>query len=190
MSVEGGGLFLSEFYLIFPAPNADELISTIENVCNTKEVNNDYFEWGEHCTVDRIPLENNNFESLLEPSIKVFGNKLEKDFDYTLYDPWLNLYKKGYFQEIHDHSGHDISYVFFANDGIDFGKLFFIDRNSCNFSEEYEDLISYSDTHEPLVRKGDIIFFPSHVLHGVRPHKNNEIRKTLSFNFNIKEVYG
>ena len=98
------GLFFTEFYVIFRAPNADELISTIENVCDTHEVDNDYFSWGKHCIVDRIPLRWENFNNLLLPSMKIFGQKLEKDFDYTMFDPWLNLYKKGYFQEIHDHS--------------------------------------------------------------------------------------
>ena len=48
--------FSSEFYIVFPAPNADELISTIDEVCNTKQIDNDFFNWGRHCKVDRIPL--------------------------------------------------------------------------------------------------------------------------------------
>mgnify|MGYP005622815763 FL=1 len=105
-----------------------------------------------------------------------------------MYDPWLNLYKRGYYQEIHDHAGLDISSVFFANDGIDFGKFFFVDRHSCNFSEEYEDLISYTNHHQPTVKKGDIIFFSSHLLHGVSSHENDDIRKTLSVNFKLNKA--
>ena len=183
------GLFFTEFYVIFRAPNADELISTIENVCDTHEVDNDYFSWGKHCIVDRIPLRWENFNDLLIPSMKVFAHKLEKDFDYTMFDPWLNLYKKGYFQEIHDHAGNDISCVFFANQGDNFGRFFFTDRNSCNFTPEYEDLINYSNSHEPTIKKGDIMFFSSHIFHGVSPHHNDEVRKTLSFNINLKEVF-
>ena len=106
-----------------------------------------------------------------------------------MYDPWLNLQKKGYYQEIHDHAGLDISSVFFANDGIDFGKFFFVDRHSCNFSEEYEDLISYTNHHQPSVKRGDIIFFSSHLLHGVSSHENDEIRKTLSVNFKLNKTH-
>ena len=98
------------------------------------------------------------------------------------------MYKRNYFQEVHDHGSVDISSVFFANDGVDFGKFFFIDRNSCNFSEIYEELISYTNYHQPTVKKGDIIFFSSHILHGVSSHENDEIRKTLSVNFKLNKV--
>ena len=33
--------------------------------------------------------------------------------------------------------------------------------------------------------KGDILFFPSHILHGLSSHNSDVIRKTLSFNFDI-----
>jgi len=180
--------FSSEFYTIFPAPNADELISSIEEVCNTKKVDNDFYEWVKYCKVDTIPLIWQDFQDLLKPSLEILSQRLKKNFEYTMYNPWLNLYKRGYYQEIHDHVIHDISCVFFVNTGIDFGKFFFMDRNSSNLSKEYKDLISYMDHHEPTIKKGDIIFFSSRLLHGVTSHENDEIRKTLSVNFNIKLV--
>ena len=63
-----------------------------------------------------------------------------------------------------------------------------MDRHSCNFSDVYEDLISYSNQLKPNIKKGDIIFFSSHLLHGVSSHENDEIRKTLSVNFNLNKV--
>ena len=180
--------FLSEFYTVFPAPNADDFISTIDKMCETKQVNNEFFSWGKHCKIDRIPVLWEDFYDLYKPSLEILSKDFKKLFEYTMYNPWINLYKRGYFQEIHDHAGHEISSVFFANDGVDFGKFFFMDRNSCNFSDDYEDFISYSNTHEPIIKKGDIIFFSSHILHGVSPHESDEIRKTVSVNFNIHSV--
>jgi len=180
--------FPSEFYTVFPAPNADELISVIDEVCNTKQVDNDFFEWGKLCKVDRIPLLWQDFIDLYRPSMDIFCKKFNKDIKYTMYNPWINLYKRGYYQEIHDHAGHDISSVFFVNNGVDFGKFFFMDRHSCNFSDVYEDLISYSNQLKPNIKKGDIIFFSSHLLHGVSSHENDDIRKTLSVNFNLNIV--
>ena len=180
--------FSSEFYTVFQAPNAEEFISAIEDTCKTKKVNNEIFEWGRYCKVDRIPLIWQDFIELFKPSLELLSKELNKSFDYTMYDPWLNLYKRGHFQEIHDHGGLDISSVFFANDGVDFGKFFFIDRNSCMFSEEYEDLISYNNHHQPVVKRGDIIFFSSHLLHGVSSHENDEVRKTLSVNFKLNKT--
>ena len=36
--------------------------------------------------------------------------------------------------------------------------------------------------------KGDILFFPSHMLHGVSPHKSDTPRVTISGNITIKDL--
>ena len=146
------GLFLSDFYSIFHAPNSDELIE----FCNKKsksEVRNDLFSWGKLCKIDRVPLLWEEVIDLYKPSMEILSQQLNKSFQYTMFNPWLNLYKKNYYQEIHDHHEHDISSVFFVNDGVDFSKFFFYDRHSLNFSETYEELISYKNTFEPDIKK-------------------------------------
>tara|TARA_Y100000052_G_C2906343_1_gene59815 strand:- start:39 stop:611 length:573 start_codon:yes stop_codon:yes gene_type:complete len=181
--------FTSDFYTIFPAPNVEELTE----FCNKKsksEVRNDLFSWGKLCKVDRVPLLWEEVIDLYKPSMEILSQQLNKSFQYTMFNPWLNLYKKNYYQEIHDHHEHDISSVFFVNDGVDFSKFFFYDRHSLNFSETYEELISYKNTFEPDIKKGDIIFFSSHLLHGVTTHQSDEIRKTLSLNFVITDITG
>ena len=64
--------FTSEFFTLFPAPNSEELISKIEEVCHTKKVDNDGREWGKACKVDTIPLLWQDFLELYQPSIEVF----------------------------------------------------------------------------------------------------------------------
>ena len=180
--------FKSEFYTVFPAPNAEQLISVIDEVCNTKQVDNDVFEWGKLCKVDTIPLLLQDFLDLYQPSVKVFCQLFKKDIKYTMtmHNPWINLYKKGYFQEVHNHKGNDISSVFFANDGENFSKFFFVDRQTNGYSLIYDKLISYNCSEKPKIKAGDIMFFSSNLFHGVSPHKNDIIRKTLSVNFNIR----
>ena len=180
--------FTSEFYTIFPAPNADEFIDKINKSCNTKKIDNDHFDWGDKCKIDRIPLSWKDTIHLYKPSMELLYKELNKSFSYTLFDPWINLYKRGYHQEVHAHKGYDISSVFFVNDGENFSKLFFYDRNSCNFSSKYEQLISYANIHNLKYKKGDIAFFPSHLLHGVSPHGSDVIRKTMSVNISINEI--
>ena len=68
--------FSSEFYTVFPAPNSDELISKIDDVCNTQQVDNDFFEWGRYCKVDRIPLIWQDFLDLFEFARFAFTNPL------------------------------------------------------------------------------------------------------------------
>ena len=60
--------FTSEFYTIFPAPNADEFIELIDN---SKDVNNDHFDWGGHCKVDRVSLLWQDTIDLYKPSIEL-----------------------------------------------------------------------------------------------------------------------
>ena len=38
----------------------------------------------------------------------------------------------------------------------------------------------------PKIESGDIIFFPGHMLHGVTPHESDEVRITMSANFDLK----
>ena len=178
--------FVSEFYTIFSAPNADEFIELIDK---SKDVNNDHFDWGSKCKIDRIPLSWKDTIDLYEPSIELLYKEFNKSFSYTLFDPWINLYKKGYYQEIHAHKGSDISSVFFANDGENFSKLFFSDRNHLNFSCKYEQLISYTNTFNIEYKKGDIVFFSSQLFHGVTVHESDQVRKTMSANITIKEIF-
>ena len=179
--------FTSDFYTIFPAPNVEELTE----FCNKKsksEVRNDLFSWGKLCKVDRVPLIWEEVINLYKPSMEILSQQLNKSFQYTMFNPWLNLYKKNYYQEIHCHKGYDISSIFFVNDGVDFSELFFYDRNATNFSDNFEELISFESTVNISYKRGDIIFFPSHTLHGVTSHQSNEIRKTLSVNLKIDKV--
>ena len=180
--------FTSEFYTIFPAPNADEFIDLIDQACKNKDIDNDHFDWGNKCKIDRIPLSWKDTIHLYKPSIELLYKELNKSFNYILFDPWINLYKRGYHQEIHAHKGNDISSVFFVNDGENFSKLFFSDRNHLNFSYEYEQLISYINTVNVEYKRGDILFFSSQLFHGVTSHESDEIRKTMSVNISINEI--
>ena len=178
--------FVSEFYTIFPAPNADELIEFVNKTSDTKDIDNDHFEWGSKCKIDRIPIPWQDAIELYKPSMELLYKEFSKSFSYNFFDPWINLYKKGYYQEIHAHKGNDISSVFFANDGENFSKFFFVDRQTNGYSLIYDKLISHNYSEKPKIKAGDIMFFSSNLFHGVSPHKNDIIRKTLSVNFNIR----
>ena len=46
-----------------------------------------------------------------------------------MFDPWVNTYGKGSYQEVHDHSENDIAAVFFLNQGDNF-EFYIKDRMS------------------------------------------------------------
>ena len=181
-------LFPSSFYTQYKAPNADELIEVI-NSYEDKLVNNSKFKWGQMCSSDKIPLKFESFQSLLQASIDLFADDLGLTFNYTLVNPWINLYKKGDFQEIHDHIAQDFACVFFANDGENFAQFYFSDRNTTALTRGAKTLLKYQNNYPLKFDVGDIIFFPSHVLHGVTPHRSDTIRKTLAFNFDVDHYY-
>jgi len=179
-------IFKSNFYTVYQAPNADELINKI-NTYNEEHIDNDHFTWGSKSRSDKIPLKWEDYMELLEPSIQLFGKEFNVNFNYTLYDPWINFYKRGDHQEVHGHPPNHLSCVFMANDGEEFSQFYFIDKE---FSTSYNmrKIIDHYDTYIVKLKAGDIMFFPSYMLHGVTPHKSDIIRKSLSFNLDLKNV--
>ena len=83
------------FILSFQHRNADELIEFVNKTCDTKNIDNDHFEWGSKCKIDRIPIPWQDAIELYKPSIELLYKELSKSFSYKFFDPWINLYKKG-----------------------------------------------------------------------------------------------
>ena len=106
------------FYWHFRAPNAEEFIEAVEN-CH-EPIDNDQFRWGKECVIDRVPLKWESWMSIVTPSLHEVASQMNRIFGFVMYDPWINYYKRGYFQEVHDHAMQDLAMVFFANDGEDF----------------------------------------------------------------------
>lgn len=180
-------VFISNFYAKYQAPNAKELIEVI-NGYDESDIDNSKFGWGDLCSSNKIPLEASDIISLLEPNFDLFAEELDLKFHYNIDDPWINLYKRGDHQELHGHYPSHMSCVFFANSGEGFSKFYFKDRNNTNLHPKIGDLVGYIDEHMIEYKEGDILFFPSHMLHGVSPHNSSVVRKTLSFNFDIKRA--
>ena len=173
-------LFPTTFFLKYKIPNFVELLELHEKYV-TKESNTD-FEWNFYCNVktSNIPVE----EAL--PVIKPSLDLLSKDigsFNFTMFDPWVNTYGKGSYQEVHDHRTD-----FFLNQGDNFGEFYIKDRMSPLLSARMKKQLNYMDcvrSSDVNIQKGEVIFFPGHVLHGVTPHLSDVDRKTIAANINI-----
>tara|TARA_B100000945_G_scaffold69362_1_gene52584 strand:+ start:915 stop:1478 length:564 start_codon:yes stop_codon:yes gene_type:complete len=176
--------FNSNFFYKFQAPNAEEFIKEIQS-CSTEYVNNSLFSWGENSDSDKVPVDSELGRCLVKPSVdfllEEIGVKVSPKYD----KPWINLYSRGQYQEIHDHNDFDFASVFFSNHGDDFSNLYFYDRNSGNLSRGVRKIMKSISTYKINITAGDIIFFPGHMLHGVSPHKSDIVRKTFAINFNI-----
>lgn len=169
------------FFVKFKAPNHQELT---DFVLNKEEVYHQY-DWTEICEINTIKCTWQETIQLLTPSVNQFASSIGKSFKWTIYNPWINCYQKGQFQEIHDHLQYDFSCVFFPKVEENFSQFYFYNRYANSLSKSWLNLFGGVSSWDPIVESGDIIFFPGTLLHGVTPHKSDEVRKTLSCNFDF-----
>ena len=180
-------LFLNNYYYHAPCINFNE-IEDIVNTYTEDDIDNDNFDWGNNCDMDRTPVRNSNILPLISDNFKAFADEVGAKVKAKLWEPWLNTYKKAQYQDVHDHAEHYFAAIIFMNEGVDFAKLYFMDTQK-SFSPPFiQNVFQMDDVWYPHVGKGDIIIFPGHMLHGVSPHKNDEIRKTLSLNIDVIEA--
>ena len=104
---------------------------------------------------------------------------------------WLNYTEPGEHHHAHAHPNSYVSGVFYINvnkevDGIKFYKRGYpqIMINTTKYN------IFNSDSWGYPVKTGDIILFPSSLIHGVDKKKGNNTRISLSFNVFIKGKIG
>jgi hypothetical protein len=101
-------------------------------------------------------------------------NSVQLSWEIT--DRWYNIYLKDEYQEYHHHVGFDkkrtdLSFVHFLNyDANSHGKTIFQDpliiaRSSCIDST----FGGYTDIFIPEVEEGDMLVFPSYLIHCVKP---------------------
>ena len=105
---------------------------------------------------------------------------------------WINYIKSDQFHHKHNHPNSLISGVFYISadkevDSITFHKAFLDEKIKLN-TTKYNMFNSISCKF--LVETGNILLFPSSLIHGVEKKKDNSIRTSLSFNVFIKGTIG
>jgi hypothetical protein len=193
LQYESNFIFPKDLYIKFRAPNAEEFIDALEK--NPQMVKNDQFEWGKlYSSPDKVPLENDEWQKYLIPSLNKFSEITKLNFGWKVINCWLNLYKKGDYQEIHNHDGIfneiavNLSCVFFVNNGENFSDFYFFDVNHSHINHLWTEIYRSSTVFKLHAEAGDILFFPTHLFHNVSPHKSDIIRKTFSANIMVTEI--
>ena len=172
------------FYSIIDPPNKKDLLFLLESAnLNT----NNTPDWVNHCNIkfERVEINQNLWETLY-PSLDIFFKEVNlniQNLKLGINDIWKNTYKKGFFQETHDHLPLHLSGVIFLTDEQkDDGKFFFFNQHASEISKEWRDIGLSAQKHYIKAEKGKILLFPSYMLHGVSMHKTNNPRKTVAFN--------
>ena len=185
--------FLNSFHSFIDPPNEEELLDAIDNA---QLHENQEFGWTDGCNVmvERLSLEDIN-QSILGPSIAQYFDHVgqlstlpTRPFSIKVNDVWRTTYKRGGFQELHDHLPSDVSGVIFLDDDEDdFAQFYFHHRHHSDWSEEWRSLFFPESRVYLRGEKGQVLFFPSHMMHGVTPHNSDKLRKTVAFNIKLQQ---
>ena len=153
-------------------PWGNEVESSFNSSTNQKD-----FSWTKVAAAFRPHLENIHHQLGGKPELYLFPAEF-----------WVNVYKKGYSQEVHTHAGgnclfscayfvqydktKDAAFTFYNTD-----PLFELDRR-------YK---LVGTTLQPEVEEGDIIIFPSQQSHFVTTQKVDSQRITISSNISTNQ---
>ena len=127
----------------------------------------------------------NEFLQTIQPYFLQLPFKKEGSLSFS--EPWMNVYESVCYQEPHQHisGGYQLSYCYFSKlpEGSDkFGFWNEQFRSYC--SNELNEIMNL-DVVEwgfPDVKKGDLLIFPSFLIHQVTYHSIDELRVTVSGN--------
>ena len=182
--------FYNDFYSLILPDNHEEII---EHCLNATELPEESFQWGEVCLSEKVYLKLTGFTEILKPYvIEVLSEIVDEDMAYgfAVEEVWKNTYHRYYHQEQHDHQGYELSFVIFLTDYHEDDARFYFVNERCRLTAElWGDVSGLMPDSLPIKgEKGDIVFFNSHMLHGVSPHKSDNPRVTVSGNITIKDL--
>ena len=177
-------------------PNKEDILSALKSAKINKEATKG-IRWDEKLINIKVEsLYPDDLFQFLHPSLQIFFQELRVSADVSLQliEIWKNTYGRGGFQELHDHlelDGRvDISGCIFLDDyHPECGRFYFRNRHASELSPSWKKILTKSNTeyvvYIPHYKRGDIIFFPADMLHGVYAHKSGKTRQTVSFNIGM-----
>ena len=181
--------FYNDFYSLILPDNHEEII---EHCLNATELPEESFQWGEVCLSEKVYLKHTGFTELLKPFIiEILSKVVEVPYSFSIEEVWKNTYYRNYHQEQHDHRGYELSFVIFMEDYKENdAKFYFVNERNRLTPSTWMDLAwsKMPDDIHISTKRGEILFFPSHMLHGVSPHLSDEPRITISGNISLYDL--
>ena len=125
----------------------------------------------------------NNLWNEINLNLHTYCNEINfTPTDYYI-KSWFSLFKKNNYAHVHDHSGSDISGVFYYKTNGNDGDLVFYNNNPWFKMSRCYVNYDQSWTHKPVV--GKLLLFPSWLQHGVKTNETDDTRISFSFNINF-----
>tara|TARA_E500000331_G_C17049107_1_gene623114 strand:- start:68 stop:667 length:600 start_codon:yes stop_codon:yes gene_type:complete len=134
----------------------------------------------------------NVFKNCLYSNITEFINEMKprtSDVSIKFDGVWINKYKKGAYQEVHDHATLRCNLVMvyiYKSTGDECFTIYNPDREIDKLGLDYCFDTMNQRTISPSLKTGDILIFPSHYHHMVKPNLKDEERITISSNFFVR----
>ena len=120
-------------------------------------------------------------------------NEVHRAFEFNtsmrqvITEAWINIYRKGHFNYSHDHPGSLFSAVYYVKGGVDKGELELktpVTAHTYTISGEmvgsYNAFTGHAMVIPPVT--GDLLIFPSWLLHRVNMSQSDEDRISIAFN--------
>tara|TARA_Y100000401_G_scaffold85159_1_gene70433 strand:+ start:234 stop:812 length:579 start_codon:yes stop_codon:yes gene_type:complete len=188
-------VFNTNFYSLITPPNKDEIVKILSKIECDEELTKK-LKWNESCKVKVEVIDKQETAKVILNALEIFFNDLEYiSFIENLFisSAWRNTYYKDYYQELHDHydvDGSDLSGVVFLNDYEEgASQFYFYNKYRSELSTSWLKLFNTTgfQYRNAAIRPkaGDVLLFPSYLLHGVTPHKLDNPRQTVSFNLSF-----
>lgn len=181
-------IFPNYFYNIGSAK--EELIPYLESLPPHEDQS---FMWGKKCISQKTRLSfDDSLMNLLNDNIVEFFNHFtlsrELNLAINFLEVWENKYERGNFQEIHDHLDGmtNLSCVIFCNDWSEDGSMLYFQNKHLSEIDQFWKANVLNSTYYMTPKRGDVLLFPSHMLHGVTPHREDIVRKTFSINMQVR----
>jgi len=131
------------------------------------------------------------FYDAIKSSVHAYVDSLHVKAPYNVYfdNPWININRKGAYTVPHNHPGSFLAAIYYIKTPPSCGDLCFYNIRTPNlFSLQYSE---YTNETSSLWRinpeVGNLVIFPSDVIHAVEANPSDESRISLSFNMDINQ---
>jgi hypothetical protein len=121
---------------------------------------------------------NNSIRIIFQDEMNLFLNELKKK-DYVISNSWFEKASNGQFHGVHNHGQLGYSAVCY----IEYDETVHTPTQFVSPINDIND--GASDYYIPTVKEGDLIIFPSMLLHYTMPNISDTNRLILSFNLKV-----
>jgi hypothetical protein len=119
----------------------------------------------------------NNFLSIFDEELQEFGNELKLE-SFKIEDIWTVRYDKGDFHAVHNHGSCNLSGILYFDQDEQ-------EHTSTNFVVGQDNIKNFTQIVSPPMKEGEIIIFPSNLLHFTTPNNSDKPRRVISFDITI-----